>query len=55
MIEIATGMIVTMSETVMGVTTGIDIGTGEIAIVAIGSVIDSSLVTGKFRRVPGKL
>jgi hypothetical protein len=38
-IEIATGMIVTRIETAMGAMTGIEIGIGEIAIAAIGTVI----------------
>ena len=42
-IEIATGTIVTQIETVMDAMIGIGTGIGEIAIAAIGTVIDSSL------------
>jgi hypothetical protein len=44
-IVIATGMIVTLIETAMGATTGIETGIGETAIAAIGIVIDSNSVT----------
>jgi hypothetical protein len=44
-IETASGMIVTLIETAMGAMTGIETGIGEIAIAAIGIVIDRSLIT----------
>jgi hypothetical protein len=44
-IEIATAMIVTLIETAMRAMTGIEAGIGEIAIAAIGIVIDSSWMT----------
>jgi hypothetical protein len=44
-IEIATAMIVTQTGTAMGALTGIETGIGEIAIAAIGTEIDSRLVT----------
>ena len=40
MIEIATAMIVTQTGTAMGAMIGIEVGIGEIAIAAIGTVID---------------
>jgi hypothetical protein len=39
-IEIATAMVVTQTGTATGATTGIEIGIGEIAIGAIGTIID---------------
>lgn len=39
--EIGTAMIVTQTGTAMGAMTGIEVGIGEIAIAAIGTVIDS--------------
>jgi hypothetical protein len=41
-IEIATVMIVIQTGTAMGAMTGIEIGTGEIAIAAIGTALDNS-------------
>jgi hypothetical protein len=41
-LEIATGMIVTLTETAMGAMTRVEIGIGEIATAAIGTVIGSS-------------
>jgi hypothetical protein len=41
LIEIATAMIVTQTGTAMGAMTGSETGIGEIAIAAIGTVIDS--------------
>jgi hypothetical protein len=41
-LEIATGMIVTLTETAMGAMIRIEPGIGEIAIAAIGTVIGSS-------------
>jgi hypothetical protein len=49
-IEIATAMIVTQTGTAMGAMTGSAVGTGEIAIAAIGTVIDSRS-NGSFRDV----
>jgi hypothetical protein len=40
-IEIATATIVIQTGTAMGAMTGIEVGIGEIAIAAIGTVIDS--------------
>ena len=48
-IEIATGMIVTPTETAIAAMTGTEIGIGEIAIAAIGIVIDLNLL-GKLKR-----
>ena len=49
-IEIATAMIVTQTGTAMGAMIGSETGIGEIAIVVIGTVIDSRL-NGNFRNV----
>jgi hypothetical protein len=48
-IEIATGMIVTLTETAMGAMTGIETGIGEIATAAIGIVIGSTSLTASLR------
>ena len=49
-IEIATAMIVTQTGTAMGAMIGTEVGIGEIAIAAIGTVIDSRS-NGNFRNV----
>jgi hypothetical protein len=52
-IEIGTAMIVTQTGTAMGAMIGSETGIGEIAIAAIGTVIDSSSTLRKSRKGEG--